>query len=295
MTHDDASPDGEALYQDFDYTAFWKEPGRANLDVLEHWVVSKLLPARGRRVLDAGCAHGRMASSYIGRFDESVLMDPAWSQLEAARDRVGPRGTFVAADLLALPFAPGAFDAVITVRVLHHIQDWMPVFSAVREALAEGGVWVFNISNKRNLKRIARYALARRGGSPFEEGFEQYGDLSYGCHPGDADRLMRNAGLTPVAWRGVGVMDKVASRAGSLARLVPKGRSLSYPLGWVRVAPSEFCAARGGDAVAPSEVSVELFRCPQCGSALSSNEAGHACASCGRVYPLRDGIHDFRV
>jgi SAM-dependent methyltransferase len=288
-------PEVEALYEGFDYTEFWKEPGRPNLDVLERWVVRNLLPHHGRRVLDAGCGFGRLASAYEDRFDEVVLMDPAWSLLEAARERVGARATLVAGDVLALPFETGAFDAAVTVRVLHHVDDWTATFAGMRRVMVDGGVWVFNISNKRNLKRIARWAARRGGENPFAEGFERYGDLSVGCHPRDADRLMRIAGFESGPWRGVGIMDKLAARAGAAAPRMPKGRSLSLPLGWVRVAPSEFCAARAGTMREPASVAPEMFRCPICASPVDETPKGHACTGCSRKFAFRDGIHDFRV
>jgi hypothetical protein len=61
-----------------------------------------------------------------------------------------------------------------------------------------------------------------------------------------------------------------------------------------QLTPSVFVRARaiGADEPAPSGA---LWRCPACaGFELHDQLDGLACASCHRVWPLRDGIYDFR-
>jgi rubrerythrin len=38
-----------------------------------------------------------------------------------------------------------------------------------------------------------------------------------------------------------------------------------------------------------------LFACPACGAPLPNDEADLTCAQCGRTWPFKDGIYDFRV
>jgi len=282
------------MYDGFDYRAFWRDPGRRHLDRLEHGVVAELLPARGRRIVDVGCGFGRLTDAYVDRFEEVVLVDAAWSLLEQARDRWARFGvTLVAADIRALPFSPSAFDAAVMVRVLHHMEDPVDGLLAVRPILVAGGRLVANASNRRNAARIARYAVLGRGPSPFGRGVVRYGPLSFGWHPKDFEDMLEASGLRPLAWRGVGVLDKVVARWPRLASTVPPGAALARSFGHVRVAPSLFCSAvkEGGEDARVEDP----FACPRCRGPLGRTPAGRACARCRRAFPERDGILDLRV
>jgi SAM-dependent methyltransferase len=281
------------LYEGFDYAAFWQGAGRSNLDELEHRVTADLLPRSGLRILDAGCGFGRLTDTYVDRFQEVVLLDSARSLLEQARDRWAGRVTLVAADLEALPFGPGAFDAFVLVRVLHHFSDPRPILTGLRRVAAPGARLVFSASNSRNPRRVARYVLGLDDRSPFGPGPVQYGPGTFGWAPRDLERALTGSGFSLRRLRGVGVMDKVAGRAGPLGRVVPRGTVLSRPLGWLRLAPSLFGAAvaDGGD----DQPNGPLFRCPVCGAGIVEVADGYTCRRCERRYPTRDGILDFRI
>jgi uncharacterized protein YbaR (Trm112 family) len=49
---------------------------------------------------------------------------------------------------------------------------------------------------------------------------------------------------------------------------------------------------RSGGGVPVDPKLLEILICPACGGAVSAldRDAGIACAGCGRVYPIRDGI-----
>jgi SAM-dependent methyltransferase len=79
----------------------------------------------GKRILDAGCGTGRhtfhMAQSGAG---EVVAMDFSQAIEVAARNnRDNPNTHFVQADIYHPPFAPGTFDFVYSLGVLHHLPD----------------------------------------------------------------------------------------------------------------------------------------------------------------------------
>src|SRR5438132_9559279 len=171
-------------YEGYDYASFWSDPERRHLDGLERWVVWTLLPATGRRILDAGGGYGRMAPTYVGRFEQPVLFDGALSLLEQARDTWGDRITYVAGDLHSLPFVTNAFDAATMIRVVHHLEHPDEVLPELGRVIRRGGSLIVSISNKRNLKRLAEFALGR-GSNPFEPGVVRYGPLSWGMSPQD--------------------------------------------------------------------------------------------------------------
>ncbi len=283
-----------ALYEGFDYQAFWQGPSRRHLDVLEHRVVAELLPAHGRRVVEVGCGYGRLTDAYVDRFDAVVVVDAAWSLLERARDRWAVKGvTLVAADLHMLPFRPGSFDAAVMVRVLHHLEDPGSGLRAVQEVLAGGGRLVANTSNKRNAARILRHAILGRGPDPFAPGLVRYGKRSFGWHPADFREVLEGSGFHPDRWRGVGVLDKVAGALGPFAPVVPTGTGLARALGVVRLAPSLFCSATKLGVEVP--LPADPFACPTCGRPTVADRSQRTCAPCGRAYRRRDGIWDFRI
>lgn len=75
-----------------------------------------------------------------------TAMDVSPGMLRLARDRLGDRATFVAADLAQpLTFAAdGGFDFVVASLVLHYVRDWDAVLGELRRVLAPGGSVVFS-------------------------------------------------------------------------------------------------------------------------------------------------------
>jgi ubiquinone/menaquinone biosynthesis C-methylase UbiE len=85
--------------------------------------VRESLPKAGDLILDA--ASGAIQYDDYVRFSEGyqrrVCVDLSRRGLEAARCRIGVHGLFVRADVTALPFAPGTFDAVVSLHTLYHV------------------------------------------------------------------------------------------------------------------------------------------------------------------------------
>jgi len=92
----------------------------------------RLVP--GGRALDVGCGLGDDVFELAERVHggEAVGVDLSEGMIEEARRRVRPglSASFQVADVRALPFADGAFDAVRTERLLMHVPE-------VTRALAE--------------------------------------------------------------------------------------------------------------------------------------------------------------
>jgi ubiquinone/menaquinone biosynthesis C-methylase UbiE/DNA-binding transcriptional ArsR family regulator len=100
---------------------------------LQTGVVGALVPP-GLRVADVGTGTGALLPVLAATAAEVVAIDHSVAMLERARRRCRDAGygqvAFHQADVLALPFADGVFDAVYCSMVLHHVAK--PV-----EALAE--------------------------------------------------------------------------------------------------------------------------------------------------------------
>lgn len=88
--------------------------------------------APGARVLDAGAGEGRYkqpfaSQRYIGV--DLAVGDPAWTY----------SGLDARADLSALPFPDGVFDAALNVVTLEHVREPARVLSELQRTLAPGG------------------------------------------------------------------------------------------------------------------------------------------------------------
>ncbi|HEX7973497.1 MAG TPA: class I SAM-dependent methyltransferase, partial [Anaerolineales bacterium] len=141
-------------YEGSDYqTSFWEEGGRDYEDLAEAVALKRLLPSRGKLLLEVGAGAGRNTPRYQG-FERIVLLDYSRTQLRQARERLGDSGRYiyVAADVYRLPFAPGLFDAATMIRTLHHMADPHLALQQVRQVLQPGAVFILEYANKQNLK-----------------------------------------------------------------------------------------------------------------------------------------------
>lgn len=280
---------------------FWGQ-GREYEDAVERVALRHLLPPTGRCLVEIGVGYGRLVPLYAG-YEVVVFFDYAYSQLQQARELWGesgpngkPRYVYVAGDFYNLPFAPGLFDAVTMVRVLHHAADVPAVLRGIEQILAPGGIFVLEFANKRNLKAILRYLLRRQKWSPFDHEPVEFVELNFDFHPAWIRERLAEVGLQVQQRRTVSHF-----RLGFLKRALPTGllvaldRGLQPTGGLVQLSPSVFvrCLARADKMPAPEGA---FFRCIACGSIqLAHLEEALSCAACGARFAVREGVYDFKA
>jgi SAM-dependent methyltransferase len=107
--------------------------------VAAYALCAPLLPADAR-VLDLGAGAGHSYERLAPRETVGVDIDPAALAGQQRETHV--------ADMRELPFADGAFGAVLSVQSLEHVPDGAAVLREVRRVLAPGGVAVFITPNR---------------------------------------------------------------------------------------------------------------------------------------------------
>jgi ubiquinone/menaquinone biosynthesis C-methylase UbiE len=288
-------------YEDSDYqTSFWDQGGREYEDRTEAIALRRLLPKRGRLLLELGAGAGRNTPRYLG-FEHIVLLDYSRTQLEQAQQRLGDsdKYIYVAADAYRLPFVDGLFDAATMIRTLHHMADAPKALRQVRNVLGSGGIFILEFANKLNLKAIVRYLLRRQTWSPFTPEPVEFVKLNFDFHPG-AIRTW----LEALGFKIERTLTLSHFRVGLLKRIVPTGilvfldSLFQWTGAWWQLSPSVFVKAKAEGEKNRHEIPdnpLLFFKCPACGhSPLIEGENHLECSNCKSMWEVRDGIYDFR-
>jgi ubiquinone/menaquinone biosynthesis C-methylase UbiE len=284
-------------YEGSDYqTTFWDQGGRNYEDQVEAVALRRLLPSTGKRMLEIGAGAGRNTPRYQA-YEQVILMDYSLTQMQQAQTRLGrsERYIYVAADVYRLPFTDQLFDGATMIRVLHHIAEPMLALNQIQRVMRPGGTFILEYANKQNLKAILRYLLGRQDWNPFTSESVEFVPLNFDFHP----RMVR----TWLAETGFDLQRQLTVshfRMNLLKRILPTKLLVALDSAaqltgdWWQLTPSVFtCSQVIGDSNV--ETPVKIFRCPIC-SHLLDDETNQAfvCAGCGTVWPIVDGIYDFR-
>ena len=305
-------------YEGSDYQArFWETGERAYEDQTEARALRVLLPPRGRLLLEIGAGAGRNTPRYAG-FERVVLFDYSRTQLEQAQARLGQseRYVYVVGDVYHLPFVPGLFDAATLIRVIHHLADVPAALKQIHTVLQPEAFFILEFANKLNLKSILRWLLRRQNWNPFDPAPLEFVPLNFDFHPGTMLHWLQMSDFQPQQIRSLSyfrlpwlkrrlptkllvTLDGLVQPTGQFFQLSPSVfvRAQVRSNGPVAApsAPSGRASARAGDRDAPAAPG-KFFRCPTCGSDdLQPTADSLDCASCGRRWPHRDGLYDFKT
>lgn len=199
MTDQSISSIPRCSYEGSNYQAEFWNAQRSYEDQAERFALRKLLPAKGRRIIEIGAGAGRLGDLYLG-YDEIYLVDYAKTQVEQAQARWAhdPRFVFMQGDIYQLPFPTGYFDTVVTVRVLHHVKSLTPALNEIARITTPSGLYITEHANKRNAKAILRYLLGK--GKPNENPFSldpfEFVPLNLDYHPTHVRQELEQAGFT---------------------------------------------------------------------------------------------------
>jgi ubiquinone/menaquinone biosynthesis C-methylase UbiE/uncharacterized protein YbaR (Trm112 family) len=117
----------------------------------------------GKRVLDAGCGHGRYVRAFAALGADAVGLDASDEAARAASSRGDdPRAQHVQGDVLRLPFRDGVFDLAFCDGVLHHTPEPARGFAELARVVRPGGAVYAWLYPREGRVREAVMGLARR-------------------------------------------------------------------------------------------------------------------------------------
>jgi hypothetical protein len=112
---------GEGLYQNARYEDL--RPVSREYIHRCHMRVKRHLAMQGDILLDAGSGPVQWPDylTYSEGYRYRMCLDISITALKEARNRLGEKGLFVAADIANLPFKSDAFDGIVSMHAIHHL------------------------------------------------------------------------------------------------------------------------------------------------------------------------------
>jgi 2-polyprenyl-6-hydroxyphenyl methylase/3-demethylubiquinone-9 3-methyltransferase len=238
-------------YTGYDYRRdFWQRSDRRYEDLLERETLARLLTRympELASLMDLGCGFGRLTPVYAQRAAHIVLFDYAQNLLDQAKETWGSQShfRFVQGDArVQAGIEDLSLDVVMSIRTLHHLPDYGRVFAQVFRVLRPGGVFIFEIPNKRHVINMLRFALGRQQ-NPFTAEPLQLGDAFFNYHPCEVLAALESAGFVVAEKVSISFFrSALLKRFVSPAVLVKMDRVLQHLLGWAWLTPSVYCVAR---------------------------------------------------
>jgi ubiquinone/menaquinone biosynthesis C-methylase UbiE len=160
-----ASERGAASYE----TKYERELHKRISDRVERRVIARALALTGgphERLLDVPCGAGRLSPELIGHAKNKVIFEADYSPTMLLRCGANARGyepRLTRLNALSLPFAPGTFDLIFSVRISHHIAKAEDRERWLLELCRVSKRWVVaTFFDERSFKNMLRRALSSK-------------------------------------------------------------------------------------------------------------------------------------
>jgi len=137
------------------------------------WLMQMLGDRHGGTAVDLGCAGGSLTAILAAHYDRVLGVDLSGEMIRLAGERrPHPRVTYEQGDLSQVT---GHYDCVVSVMVLHHVEDPPRALAGIRNLVAPGGLALVvdfagdGPSRRRQLYRSRLHTLVRistTGGRP---------------------------------------------------------------------------------------------------------------------------------
>ena len=304
-------------YETYDYREFWEDNKREYEDYSERIAIRKLFTDFDKKgvVADIGCGFGRLFNEY-NDFDTVIMLDYSVNNLRNSRKSVDafysgndsahkPENIyFIAADAENIPLKSGKLDAVISVRLMHHLNSTRNFTYEVSRVLKQGSLFILEFANKKNLKNILKFILRKTGKSPFSPEPLYIGDTIKNYHPKEILEEIKKSGLKLNRLISVSNFRASFLKRKIKTRILIKIENIAQTVfSFLKLGPSIFIKSfKAGEESTPcppmSSALSEMIMCPYCrdnesGLLFTENEV--ICNKCRRRFKITDGIYDLRI
>lgn len=302
-------------YESYDYSQFWEDNKRLYEDRAERLALRRLLAGVDRDnklFFDIGCGYGRLFNEYKD-FGTIVLIDYSIKNLRNAKNKIetflknDPEKLstihFIAADATSLPVKSNCADIILTVRMIHHLDNPEKYFNEVRRILRDRGLYFLEFANKRNLKNILRFTAGRMDTSPFNLIPSQIGETILNFHPKHIVNLLKRRNFT------VKKLISVSNFRLSLLKKFPGTKTLIFLekiyqkfFSFTLLGPSIFLKgilneSKPEDVCGSKKIALEdILICASCGKdSLLFDKNKIKCRNCGNIFKRENGIYNFKI
>lgn len=147
------------------YEQWFTTPIGSLVRQVESELITNLLnPARGERLLDAGCGTGVFTTDMLGAGAQVAGLDISAPMLEVARHKTSGLPFFpIQADMRSLPFRDGCFDKTVSITALEFIEDGRKAINELFRVTRPGGVVLIATLNSLSPWAERRRAKTARG------------------------------------------------------------------------------------------------------------------------------------
>ncbi len=301
-------------YESYDYSKFWEDDRRLYEDKAERMALRRLIAGIGgenKIFFDIGCGYGRLFNEYKD-FETIVLIDYSLNNLKNARDRIerflkntpGKLASvyFIAADATSLPIKSDCADIILTVRVIHHLDNPEKYFDEIARILKNRGSFFLEFANKRNLKNILRFFVRKMDTSPFNLKPSQIGETILNFHPDHISDILEKRNFT------IKKSISVSNFRLNLLKKFPGTKTLLFfekiyqkLFSFVLLGPSIFMKSvlneKGPENISKNKITSleDILICVYCGeSSLVPDKNMIQCKNCGRIFIRENGIYNFK-
>lgn len=278
-------------------TDFWEGQGRDYEDQTERVAIRKLLPKKGKRLLELGAGFGRLTHEYDG-YEQVILVDYSSTLLQEAQAHLGTdsRFVYVAANIYQLPIADGACDGASMVRVIHHFADVPAALAQIRQTLAPDSTFILEFANKRNLKAIVRHLLKQQDWNPYDRDPIEFVKLNFDFHPKYMADELNKAGFKTEQKLSLSYLRmSILKRTIPTKLMVGLDNILQSTAALGTYSPSVFTRNRTVGNEPAANLSGSIFKCPECNATDMTEETTQiTCNSCNLRWSIDNGIYNFK-
>lgn len=305
---------------DYRYSEFWS--GRqyeheAEVMLLKN-IISKHIPDLAQRnIMDLGGAYGRLTFLYEKAAQSVILADYSTSELKEGIARIEnlpekQKYSFVALNAYKLPFKNDSLQALLSVRVMHHLKNIEHFWEELARVLSPGGVAIIEFANKNHILALARQ-LKRRTLKAYlntelvqvehqktSQGMKE-GQVSimYNFSPTYLRKLTKKMGLQVEGQYACSFFrHRVFKKFVPASILLMLEKVAQVFLGWTTLTPSIFLVVKKQDSsrIVPQENLPlnELLCCPLCYSTVTLGDKGYTCIKGHEFVSAEKTIIDLR-